>query len=96
MDELAALLEVAFTETVLFHFVKLLLDEILYCFHIMVSYLLDVLYTLCVLLREVLVDTTKLWEERLVELSKLRQWELTKGNEILYLYTNTITDKCVL
>ena len=58
MYELAALLEIALAKSAFLHFVKFFLDEILYGFHVVVCYLLNVLHTLGVLLGKVLVYGT--------------------------------------
>ena len=73
--------------------VKLLLDKILHGLDIVVRGLLYLLHAGSILLTEIAVDITETVKDTVVEISKLRQWELTESDEILYLHTHTVSDK---
>ena len=68
-----------------------LLDEILNSLHIMVSDTLNGLHTKSILCRKVTIDVAERFKETLIKTFKLGKRQFTKRNEILYLYTDTIT-----
>ena len=76
--------------------IELLFDEVLHRLHVVVGCLLNGLHTLGILLREVTVDITQLLKQCMVEACQLRQRQLAKRDEILYLHTHAVTNKCIL
>ena len=76
--------------------VELLLYEVFHSLHVVVSYFLDVLHALCFLFAEVAVDVAQLVEELMVERSELRQWQLTKRDEVFDFHTYAVAYQCIL
>ena len=76
--------------------VKFLFDEVLHSLHIVVGDLLDVFHALGTNLVKVAIDGAKLGEQGMVEIGKLRQRQLTQGDEILYFHTHTVAYECIL
>ena len=69
---------------------QLLLDKILHCLDVVVGDGLNLFHTLCIALRELLIDIAQHGESVMRKVSQLRQRQLAKGNEIFYLNTHTI------
>ena len=51
--------------------IELLLDKVFNGFDVVISYLLDILYTLCIILRELTVNNTQSFETVCVDRSQL-------------------------
>ena len=62
----------------------------------MVGGLLNLLDAGSILLREVAIDVTQRLKKVMIEIRQLRKGQLTQRDEILYLNTDTITNKRIL
>jgi hypothetical protein len=78
------------------HRIQFLLDKILYGFDIVVGYSLDILYALRIGWRKLTVNISQVIKQAMVEIHELGKRKFTEGDEILYLYTYTVSDKCIL
>ena len=89
MDELLVSVEAS-------NLVEFLLNEVLYCLHVVVGHLLDVLHALCVLLVEVEIDAAQCFKQGMVEVLELRQWQLAQCYEIFDFYAHSVANECIL
>ena len=76
--------------------IKFLLDEVLHSLDIMVGYCLDVLHSLGIGKRKLTVNFPQVIKQAMVEILELGQRQLTKSNEIFYLYAHPVSYQCIL
>ena len=76
--------------------VKFLFDEVFNCLNVVICNAFNILYTLSILQREVLINFSKLGEKRTINTNQLGQGKFAKRNVIFNFNTHTILHQRIL